>query len=75
MPEWKRDLLWSAVARMRDDDMETYRDSYHDDSDLVLEGLRSEGWLPWTPQDMEVGQDEDDGVPERATTTDTATQT
>ncbi|XP_066396647.1 flavin-containing monooxygenase FMO GS-OX-like 8 [Miscanthus floridulus] len=74
MPEWKRDLLWSAVARMRDDDMETYRDSYHDDSDLVLEGLCSEGWLPWTPQE-EVGQDEDDGVPELATTTDTATQT
>ena len=67
MPEWKRDLLWSAVAGMRDDDMETYRDSYHDDSDLVLEGLRSEGWLPWTPQDKEVVQDEDDGVREVAT--------
>ncbi|OQU88310.1 hypothetical protein SORBI_3002G008400 [Sorghum bicolor] len=40
---WKRDLLSSAVARVRDGDMESYRDTYHD-SDLVLEGLRSEGW-------------------------------
>jgi len=36
---WKRDFLSSAVARVRDGDVESYRDS-----DLVLEGLRSEGW-------------------------------
>lgn len=42
---WKRELLSSAVAHVTNDDSESYRDSYHD-SDLVLEGLRSEGWLP-----------------------------
>ncbi|XP_066389263.1 flavin-containing monooxygenase FMO GS-OX-like 8 [Miscanthus floridulus] len=36
---WKRDLLSSSVARVRDGDVESYRDS-----DLVLEGLRSDGW-------------------------------
>ena len=29
---------------MRDDDMETYRDCYHDDNDLVLEEWRACAW-------------------------------
>jgi hypothetical protein len=41
--EWKKELLWSTVTGMRDD-MESFRDDYHD-SDLVREGLRSQGWL------------------------------
>ncbi|CAL4898039.1 unnamed protein product [Urochloa decumbens] len=46
--QWKMELLSSAFARVRDGDVESYCDSYHD-SDLVREGLRSEGWLPRTP--------------------------
>ncbi|KAF8698994.1 hypothetical protein HU200_034826 [Digitaria exilis] len=43
MEGWKKELLLAAIARLRDD-TESFRDDYHD-SELVVEGLRSEGWL------------------------------
>ncbi|KAJ1287382.1 hypothetical protein BS78_02G006000 [Paspalum vaginatum] len=46
--EWKKELGRAAVARFRDD-TESFRDDDYRDSDLVREGLRSEGWLPRTP--------------------------
>ncbi|RCV09150.1 hypothetical protein SETIT_2G003600v2 [Setaria italica] len=58
LPEWKKELLRAAVTRLCDD-TETFRDDYHD-SDLVLQGLRSEGWLKTEDND---GQD-DDVIPE-----------
>ncbi|RCV09149.1 hypothetical protein SETIT_2G003500v2 [Setaria italica] len=41
---WKKELLCSSLTRLRDN-RESFRDDYHHDSDLVREGLRSEGWL------------------------------
>ncbi|TVU40259.1 hypothetical protein EJB05_13712, partial [Eragrostis curvula] len=43
LPEWKKELVWSSIHNMRDDH-EMFRDNYHD-SELVREGLRSQGWL------------------------------
>ncbi|CAO1948554.1 unnamed protein product [Urochloa humidicola] len=59
--EWKKELMWSSIKSFREDDAESYRDSYND-SDLVLQGLRSEGWPPLGHQDKEIGQDNDDDV-------------
>jgi hypothetical protein len=42
LPEWKKELNRAAVARWLND-TESFRDDYRD-SDLVVEGLRSEGW-------------------------------
>ncbi|TVU40253.1 hypothetical protein EJB05_13706, partial [Eragrostis curvula] len=44
LPEWKKELVWSSRHNMRADN-EVYRDNYRD-SELVREGLRSQGWLP-----------------------------
>uniref|UniRef100_J3MI42 Flavin-containing monooxygenase n=1 Tax=Oryza brachyantha TaxID=4533 RepID=J3MI42_ORYBR len=44
MEQWKKELLWSSVSNMRDD-IESFRDGYHD-SDLVTDGLRLHGWIP-----------------------------
>jgi hypothetical protein len=57
LPEWKKELLRAAVARLYDD-TETFRDDYHD-SDLVLQGLRSEGWVKAVDND---GHSQDDDV-------------
>ena len=43
LEDWKKELFWSAFTSSRDD-AESFRDHYLD-SDLVLEGLRSQGWL------------------------------
>ena len=43
LEDWKKELFWSAFTSLRDD-AESFRDHYLD-SDLVLEGLRSQGWL------------------------------
>ncbi|CAL5077534.1 unnamed protein product [Urochloa decumbens] len=43
LEEWKKELIWSSI-RSTLDHPESCRDDYHD-SDLVLEGLRSKGWL------------------------------
>ncbi|KAF8698995.1 hypothetical protein HU200_034836 [Digitaria exilis] len=45
LQEWKKDLLWSSFANWRENDRESFRDDYRDDSQLVREGLRSQGWL------------------------------
>lgn len=45
--EWKKELMWSSLLNMRGN-LETFRDDFHD-SDLVREGLRSQGWLPLAP--------------------------
>ena len=56
LEDWKNELLWSSVKRVRDA-TESFRDDYRD-SDLVLEGLRSQGWLtgrpPPPPEDTRV---------------------
>ncbi|CAD6221700.1 unnamed protein product [Miscanthus lutarioriparius] len=56
LEDWKNKLLWSSVKRVRDA-TESFRDDYRD-SDLVLEGLRSQGWLtgrpPPPPEDTRV---------------------
>ncbi|KAL6880328.1 hypothetical protein ACP4OV_011893 [Aristida adscensionis] len=50
LDEWKKELYWRTLDNLMDDH-ENYRDNYHD-SDLVREGLHSEGWLPRSsPQD------------------------
>ncbi|KAJ1287384.1 hypothetical protein BS78_02G006200 [Paspalum vaginatum] len=53
LEEWRKELLRAALARFRDGDTESFRDNYQD-SDIVREGLRSEGWLPRTPDTQEV---------------------
>nr|CAB3455473.1 unnamed protein product [Digitaria exilis] len=45
LEEWKKELLWSSFANWRENDRESFRDDYRDDSQLVREGLRSQGWL------------------------------
>uniref|UniRef100_A0A804Q531 Flavin-containing monooxygenase n=1 Tax=Zea mays TaxID=4577 RepID=A0A804Q531_MAIZE len=56
-PEWKKELMRAAVARLLQD-TETFRDDYRD-GDLVLESLRLEGWSsapsPGTLNDKENG--------------------
>ena len=47
LPEWKKELLRSSVARLRDA-TESYRDDYRD-SGLVREGLQAQGWLTGRP--------------------------
>ncbi|CAO1939282.1 unnamed protein product [Urochloa humidicola] len=49
MEEWKKELLSESLASLRDR-TESFRDDYHD-SDLVREGLRSQGW-PACPDAM-----------------------
>lgn len=44
MPAWKKELIWSSLHNMSEDH-ENFRDHY-EDSELVVEGLRSQGWLP-----------------------------
>ncbi|CAL5092134.1 unnamed protein product [Urochloa decumbens] len=62
LEEWKKELIWSSI-RSTLDHPESCRDDYHD-SDLVLEGLRSKGWLTGRAPAM---QDKDDsGGEERA---------
>ncbi|CAL5077414.1 unnamed protein product [Urochloa decumbens] len=55
LEDWKKELIRSSM-RSRLDDPESCRDNYHD-SDLVLEGLRSKGWLTGRAPAM---QDKDD---------------
>nr|CAB3451689.1 unnamed protein product [Digitaria exilis] len=43
LEEWKKELLLSSIASMRDR-TESFRDDYVD-SELVMAGLRSEGWM------------------------------
>jgi hypothetical protein len=63
LPEWKKELFRAAVARLCDD-TETFRDDYHD-SDLVVQGLRSEGWVKAGDKDSDgQSRDDDDVVPE-----------
>jgi hypothetical protein len=55
LPEWTRELVYSSVHRMSEDH-ENFRDNYDEDSELVVEGLRSQGWLrpdhrTWTEED------------------------
>ncbi|WVZ61490.1 hypothetical protein U9M48_011352 [Paspalum notatum var. saurae] len=52
--EWKKELGRAAIARFRED-TETFRDDDYHDSELVREGLSSEGWLPQarTPEGKE----------------------
>ncbi|XP_066391745.1 flavin-containing monooxygenase FMO GS-OX-like 8 [Miscanthus floridulus] len=56
LPEWKKELLCSSVARLRDA-TESFRDDYRD-SDLVREGLQAQGWHtgrpPPPPEDTRV---------------------
>ncbi|CAN6209120.1 unnamed protein product [Urochloa humidicola] len=60
---WKKELLWSAVRSWLEN-AEGCRDDYLD-SDLALEGLRSQGWLtgrrapPQGKQDGDGDQDEE----------------
>uniref|UniRef100_A0A0E0LGA5 Flavin-containing monooxygenase n=1 Tax=Oryza punctata TaxID=4537 RepID=A0A0E0LGA5_ORYPU len=54
LESWKKELMWSSYFTMRDN-VETFRDNYHD-SDLVGDGLRLHGWIPPATQP----QQEDD---------------
>ncbi|TVU40267.1 hypothetical protein EJB05_13723, partial [Eragrostis curvula] len=56
LPEWRKVFLWACVFNMRDN-YESFRDDYHD-SDLVREGLRSQGWLPGA-----IAGDDQEGAP------------
>ncbi|CAO1939283.1 unnamed protein product [Urochloa humidicola] len=58
LEDWKKKLLWSAFTRLRDSDRESFRDDNHDsdDSEVVREGLRSQGWLTG-----QAAQDKDNG--------------
>ncbi|KAL6880327.1 hypothetical protein ACP4OV_011892 [Aristida adscensionis] len=56
LDKWKKELYWWTIDNL-EDNHESYRDNYHD-SDLVREGLRSEGWLPRSPQDEDGGVQE-----------------
>uniref|UniRef100_A0A0E0JIV9 Flavin-containing monooxygenase n=1 Tax=Oryza punctata TaxID=4537 RepID=A0A0E0JIV9_ORYPU len=47
MEQWKKELIWSSISDMRDD-IETYRDDYHD-SDVIRDGRRLHGWPPSPP--------------------------
>ncbi|XP_006658218.2 flavin-containing monooxygenase FMO GS-OX-like 9 [Oryza brachyantha] len=51
--QWKKELIRSSISDMRDD-IETYRDGYHD-NEVVTQGLRLHGWT-WTWM-----QEKDDG--------------
>ncbi|WVZ61507.1 hypothetical protein U9M48_011368 [Paspalum notatum var. saurae] len=56
--EWRKELLRAAFARFRDGDTESFRDDDdYRDSDIVREGLRSEGWL--LPPEV-INKDDDD---------------
>ncbi|PUZ45021.1 hypothetical protein GQ55_8G186300 [Panicum hallii var. hallii] len=57
LEEWKKELIWSSFARLRDCP-ESFRDDYVD-SDVVREGLRSEGWLVETPRVEADGQEDE----------------
>ncbi|KAF0927804.1 hypothetical protein E2562_036224 [Oryza meyeriana var. granulata] len=62
MEQWKKELILSSISDMRDD-IETFRDDYHD-SDLVSDGLRLNGWTPLAPRPQEKDDaDEEGGVP------------
>ncbi|KAL6647212.1 hypothetical protein ACP70R_014649 [Stipagrostis hirtigluma subsp. patula] len=56
LDEWKKELFRQTVNNVRDNH-ESFRDDYND-SHLIREGLRSEGWPPKEPQ-------EDGGVPKQ----------
>ncbi|TVU01914.1 hypothetical protein EJB05_52619, partial [Eragrostis curvula] len=43
-PEWRKEFVLASFGNLREN-LESFRDEYHD-SDLVREGLRSQGWLP-----------------------------
>jgi hypothetical protein len=47
LEEWKKELIWSSFAGLRECPA-TFRDDYLE-SDLVRDGLCSEGWLVETP--------------------------
>ncbi|RLM57730.1 flavin-containing monooxygenase FMO GS-OX-like 8 [Panicum miliaceum] len=57
LEEWKKELVWSSLERLRDCP-ESFRDDYVD-SDVVREGLRSEGWLVETPRVEADGQEDE----------------
>ncbi|GJN10532.1 hypothetical protein PR202_ga28631 [Eleusine coracana subsp. coracana] len=44
LPEWKKELVLSSIRNVHEDH-ENFRDNYKD-SELVREGLCSDGWLP-----------------------------
>uniref|UniRef100_A0A0D3GLH7 Flavin-containing monooxygenase n=1 Tax=Oryza barthii TaxID=65489 RepID=A0A0D3GLH7_9ORYZ len=44
MEQWKKEIFFSSLSDMVDD-MESFRDGYHD-SDLVRDGLRRHDWTP-----------------------------
>ncbi|PAN09292.1 hypothetical protein PAHAL_2G006900 [Panicum hallii] len=61
LEDWKKELFLSAITSLLDD-AESWRDDYLD-SDIVLEGLRSQGWLTGrSPHD----KDDDGAAGERA---------
>ncbi|KAK3124186.1 hypothetical protein QOZ80_7BG0583070 [Eleusine coracana subsp. coracana] len=45
LPEWKKELMLSSIRNMYEDH-ENFRDNNYEHSELVKEGLLSEGWLP-----------------------------
>ncbi|CAN6170539.1 unnamed protein product [Urochloa humidicola] len=62
LEEWKKELLWTSITRFRESDRESFRDDNHDsdDSELVREGLRSQGWLTgaWAAREKDGGGDD-----------------
>jgi hypothetical protein len=55
MEQWKKEIFFSSLSDMVDD-MESFRDGYHD-SDLVRDGLRRHGWTPVAPRPQEEDDD------------------
>uniref|UniRef100_A0A0E0LC79 Flavin-containing monooxygenase n=1 Tax=Oryza punctata TaxID=4537 RepID=A0A0E0LC79_ORYPU len=67
LEEWEKELIWTSIAAMLDD-LESFRDDFRV-TDLVADGLRRHGWIPFAPpqepprqEDVVVGNGEGEGV-------------